>query len=99
MESWLWPQKCSINSLLVAIKYYLLKHLNFTPNLCLDLDVNTFPQDNSSKKVDKKFSWLGLIKNPFGWLCIRNIKQAAMKGRYITIRKCPRSKCVFPCFS
>ena len=62
MESLLWPQKCSINSPLVAIKYYLLKHLNFTPNLCLDLDVNTFPLDNSSKKVDKKVFLVKLNK-------------------------------------
>ena len=68
-----------------AIKYYLPKHLNFIPNLCLDLDVNTFPQDNSSKKVDKKVFLVGLNKNPFGWLCIRNIKQAAVKGKYITM--------------
>ena len=69
----------------LAIKYYLPKHLNFIPNLCLDLDVNTFPQDNSSKKVDKKVFLVGLNKNPFGWLCIRNIKQVAMKRRYITM--------------
>ena len=77
----MWSQKCSINSLPLAINYYLLKHLNFTPNLCLDLDVNTFPLDNSSKKVDKKVFLVRLNKKSIRMAMCKEYKTRSIEKK------------------